>query len=64
MHFLDHKSAGKSPRSGLSGSVCGKWHQPALRRGDGSGSRLIGVPAGDAICDEQGIASQAEKPEI
>lgn len=47
-----------NPRYQLSGTVCGKRQQLRQRRGDCTGSGLIGVRAGVAGCVEPGIASQ------
>lgn len=43
MHFLAHKSVGRSPSSQLSRNVLGKRQHPSAAGGDCTGSGLVGV---------------------
>lgn len=65
MHFLDHKSAGRSRVLG-SPRTCAANGSAGVLRGEGgkcTGSRLTAAPAHNSDGRETGIASQALEPE-
>lgn len=66
MHFLEHKSAGRSRVLSSPGTCLanGSSGVPLGEGGDCTGSGLIAVPARDSAGRETGIESPAVEPEI